>query len=188
MNEGRFDKPRRLAETDALTGLHNRHYFNGTLAREVTRSQRYERRLALIVFDIDDFNVINDRLGHCAGDAVLIQVGEGLRAVVRPSDIASRLGGDEFGVILPESGVADAEILCDRLKSHLTMHLIPDAGQLQISAGIAELRSQEDALALLMRADAALGRDKGGPPLAGVREPRRPKPSAGGGSAEELPD
>ncbi len=125
-----------------------------TLAHEVDRSQRYERALALIMFDLEDFKVINDRLGHRTGDAVLIQFGERLRAVVRPSDIACRLGGDEFGVILPESTVADAEILCERLRNHLTMHLIPEAGQLQISAGIAELlRPQDDAVTLFWRAD-----------------------------------
>lgn len=159
-NACRFYEARRLADIDSHTGLHNRRYFHETLARESARSQRYERPLALIVFDLDDFKEINDRLGHLAGDAVLGQIGERLRGVVRSSDIACRVGGDEFGVILPESTAGDAELLCERLKSHLTMRPIPQAGRLQISAGIAELRSQDDAVTLFERADDALYRAK----------------------------
>ena len=70
-NARRFREARQLADLDALTGLHNRRYFHETLAREVARAQRYDRQLALIVFDLDDFKAINDRIGHLAGDAVL---------------------------------------------------------------------------------------------------------------------
>ena len=159
-NACRFHEARRLADIDSHTGLHNRRYFHETLVREAARSQRYERPLALIVFDLDDFKEVNDRLGHLAGDAVLGQVGERLRGVVRSSDIACRVGGDEFGVILPESTLEDAELLCERLKNHMTVRPIPQAGRLQISAGIAELRAQDDAVTLFERADDALYRAK----------------------------
>ena len=159
-NACRFYEARRLADIDSHTGLHNRRYFHETLAREAARSQRYERSLALIVFDLDDFKEVNDRLGHLAGDAVLGQVGERIRGVVRTSDIACRVGGDEFGVILPESTLEDAELLCERLKNHMTMRPIPQAGRLQISAGIAELRAHDDAVMLFERADDALYRAK----------------------------
>ena len=159
-NARRYHEARRLADIDSHTGLHNRRYFHETLAREVARSQRYERALALIVFDVDDFKTINDRFGHLAGDTVLGQVGERVRSVVRSSDIACRVGGDEFGVILTESTLEDAEQLCERLKSHMALHPIPQAGRLQISAGIAGLRPQDDAVSLFERADDALYRAK----------------------------
>nr|MDQ3822017.1 sensor domain-containing diguanylate cyclase [Actinomycetota bacterium] len=110
-NARRFREARQLADLDALTSLHNRRYFHETLAREVARAQRYDRRLALVVFDIDDFKAINERVGHLSGDSVLAQLAERVRSVVRSADIACRVGGDEFAVILPESGLADAEQL-----------------------------------------------------------------------------
>ena len=110
-NARRFREARQLADLDALTGLHNRRYFHETLAREVSRAQRYDRRLALIVFDLDDFKAINDRIGHLAGDAVLAEAAERVRGVVRSADVACRVGGDEFAIILPESALADADQL-----------------------------------------------------------------------------
>ena len=68
---------------DALTGLHNRRYFHETLSREVSRANRYERQLALMVLDLDDFKAINDRIGHLAGDGVLAKAAERVRDVVR---------------------------------------------------------------------------------------------------------
>src|ERR671929_1426621 len=68
-NAKRFREARQLADLDALTGLHNRRYFHETLAREVARAHRYDRRLALLVFDLDDFKAINDKIGHLAGDS-----------------------------------------------------------------------------------------------------------------------
>ena len=102
-NARRFREARQLADLDALTGLHNRRYFHETLARECARAHRYERKLALIVFDLDDFKEVNDRIGHLAGDTVLAEAAERVRDVVRTADIACRVGGDEFAVILPES-------------------------------------------------------------------------------------
>src|SRR5581483_2299802 len=97
-NARRFLEARSLADLDALTGLHNRRYFHETLAREVGRARRYGRRLALILFDLDDFKAINDRIGHLSGDAVLAEVAQRMLSVVRSADVACRVGGDEFGV------------------------------------------------------------------------------------------
>ena len=96
-NARRYREARQLAETDALTGFFNQRYFHETLRRESLRAQRYDRRLALLIIDLDDFKAVNDRIGHLAGDAVLAQVAERLRNEIRSVDIGCRVGGDEFG-------------------------------------------------------------------------------------------
>jgi diguanylate cyclase (GGDEF)-like protein len=155
-NARRFREARQLADLDALTGLHNRRFFHDTLAREVARAHRYERRLALIIFDLDDFKAINDRIGHLAGDAVLADAADVFRSVVRTSDIACRVGGDEFAVILPESGMQEAEQLYSRLQQALEQRPLGEAGRIRLSAGIAELDKGDDSRAFFERADNAL--------------------------------
>lgn len=159
-NAQRFREARRLADVDALTELHNRRYFHETLAREVARAHRYDRRLALIVFDVDDFKSVNDRVGHLAGDAALAEVAERVRSVVRSADVACRIGGDEFAVIMPESTVVDAQQLSQRLQTTVSSRPIVQAGRLEVSAGVAELRQPDDAIGFFERADEALYRAK----------------------------
>jgi two-component system, cell cycle response regulator len=159
-NASRFREARQQADLDALTGLHNRRYFHETLEREVARAHRYGRRLALVVFDLDDFKAINDRIGHLAGDGVLAEVAERVRSVVRSADVACRVGGDEFGIILPESMLSDAEQLSHRMQAAVASKPIGDAGTLQLSAGAVELDSQDDAKKFFERADDALYRAK----------------------------
>jgi diguanylate cyclase (GGDEF)-like protein len=155
-NARRFREARQLADLDALTGLHNRRYFHETLAREVARAHRYDRNLALIIFDLDDFKAINDRIGHLSGDGVLAEAAERVREVVRSADIACRVGGDEFAVILPESKIADADQLYSRLQKAVSARPVGQAGPLTISAGIAELQPEDDAIAFFQRSDHAL--------------------------------
>jgi diguanylate cyclase (GGDEF)-like protein len=160
-NARRYGEARKLAETDALTGLYNQRYFHETLRREVMRAQRYERKLALIVFDLDDFKAINDEIGHLAGDRVLSQASERLRDAVRSVDFACRIGGDEFAVILPESSAEDADRLYRRVHNAMrATSLGPDGQRLRVSAGIAELEHGDTAASLFERADRALYRAK----------------------------
>jgi diguanylate cyclase (GGDEF)-like protein len=159
-NARRFREARQLADMDALTGLHNRRYFHETLAREVARAHRYERALALAVLDLDDFKAINTRIGHLAGDAVLAEAAERVRDVVRSADVACRVGGDEFAIILPESTVDDAEGLYRRLGVAMAKRPVGQAGALALSAGVAELRPDDDAVSFFERADEALYRAK----------------------------
>jgi diguanylate cyclase (GGDEF)-like protein len=127
----------------------------------VLRAQRYERNLALIVFDVDDFKTINDQIGHLAGDRVLAQAADRLREAVRSVDVAARIGGDEFAVILPESSSDDADQLYRRVQSSMRgTTLGPDADRLRLSAGIAELQHGDTAAGLFERADGALYRAK----------------------------
>jgi diguanylate cyclase (GGDEF)-like protein len=159
-NARRFREARQLADLDALTGLHNRRFFHDTLARETARAHRYERQLALIVFDLDDFKDVNDRIGHLAGDAVLAEAAERVRDVVRTADIACRVGGDEFAVILPESTLADADQLYRRILHAVSARPLGQAGKLYLSAGVAELRPEDDPVSFFKRADDALYRAK----------------------------
>jgi diguanylate cyclase (GGDEF)-like protein len=156
VNARRYREVRRLADIDGLTGLHNRRYFHETLERECLRSERYERRLALVILDIDDFKAINDRIGHLAGDEVLAAVAERLLSAIRRADIACRVGGDEFAVILPEAAERDAEQLYRRIQFAVGSGAAGPAERVRLSAGIAELRPKDDPVSFFQRADDAL--------------------------------
>jgi diguanylate cyclase (GGDEF)-like protein len=151
-----FAQLRLLAEFDSLTALHNRRSFDTVLEHETSRARRYHRSLALIMLDVDDFKRINDRVGHLAGDDVLAEVGARIRSVVRSTDIAARVGGDEFAVILPESERAEAELLAARIAKAVAGARAPKTGALTISAGVAELGPDDEARELFERADEAL--------------------------------
>jgi diguanylate cyclase (GGDEF)-like protein len=155
-NARRYREARQLAETDALTGFFNQRYFHETLRRESLRAQRYDRHLALLLLDLDDFKAVNDRIGHLAGDAVLAQVAEKLRNEIRSVDIGCRVGGDEFAVIMPESTAEDAGLLFQRMHDSLVGMSVPGGQTVRVSAGIGELRHGETAAGLFERADSAL--------------------------------
>lgn len=160
-NARRYGEARKLAETDALTGLYNQRFFHETLRREVMRANRYQRKLALIVFDLDDFKSINDQIGHLAGDRVLAQTADRLREAVRSVDVPCRVGGDEFAVILPESSAEDAEQLYGRVHNSMRGTVLgTDDERMRISAGIAELQHGDTAASLFERTDGALYRAK----------------------------
>ena len=155
-NAQEFREARQLADVDPLTGLHNRRYFEETLERECARAHRYERGIALLLLDVDDFKPTNDTLGHVGGDAVLCAVAECLLGAARQTDVACRIGGDEFAVILPEAGARDAEQLCRRIQLAVHSDTSGPAERIHLSAGIAELRPEDDPVALFQRADDAL--------------------------------
>ncbi len=159
-NARRYSEAREQAELDSLTGLHNRRLFYEFLSREIARAERYERFVSVIVFDLDDFKRINDRIGHLGGDAALAEVAHRIRGVVRATDIPCRVGGDEFAIILPESSREDAELLADRIGVAIRAQKIDKVGVLKISAGVAELRPGDASADLYKRADDALLRAK----------------------------
>jgi diguanylate cyclase (GGDEF)-like protein/PAS domain S-box-containing protein len=154
----------RLGRYDSLTGLPNRSFFLETLERTLARAARRRVRAAVIFVDLDGFKVVNDRLGHAAGDAVLQVVAERLRAGTRSSDLLSRIGGDEFTLIVQDLPRADdaalvARGLLERLARPCTVHdhEIPISG----SAGIAVYPEDgTDAVDLLRHADLAMYRAK----------------------------
>jgi len=161
-NARRYADARSLADIDALTAVHNRRYFHETLQREVARAHRHHRLLSLIIFDLDDFKSINDKIGHLAGDGVLTEAAERTLSVVRTADITCRVGGDEFAIILPEAGADDAELLAGRIARAIAARPIGTIGVLNVSAGVAELRPGDTPADLFQRADDALYRAKAG--------------------------
>jgi diguanylate cyclase (GGDEF)-like protein len=150
---------RRQAITDELTGLVNRRKFMEALDTEIARAQRLRSNVSLMLADIDDFKRINDRFGHPAGDEALRAFADALREHLREIDIAARLGGEEFAVLLPETDLQGALVVAERLRRHIAerpvLHQDVAAVHVTASFGVAEYRagSRDD---LLRRADAGL--------------------------------
>jgi diguanylate cyclase (GGDEF)-like protein/PAS domain S-box-containing protein len=124
---------------DPLTGLANRALFSDRVAHALMRRRRPDDRAAVLFIDLDDFKVVNDSLGHAAGDLLLTAVAERLRACLRGQDTAARLGGDEFGVLLEDSGEQEASEVAARLLAALGQPFTLEARQVfaQASIGIA---------------------------------------------------
>jgi two-component system cell cycle response regulator len=157
---------RHLATTDPLTGLANRREFLASAERELVRVRRYDRPATVLMFDIDHFKRINDTHGHAAGDEALRHVAAICRDLLRESDIVGRLGGEEFGILLPETDVPSAREAAERLRQALARAEIPrpDGGILRLTAsiGIAACVAGDGSIEqALSRADDALYRAKG---------------------------
>jgi diguanylate cyclase (GGDEF)-like protein len=152
----------RQAVTDELTGLVNRRRFMTALGAEINRTSRAARP-SLILADLDDFKLVNDRFGHPVGDDLLQAFAAAMLECLRDVDVAARLGGEEFAVLVPETSLAGAVAVAERLRLLVEQPLIVRHGQ-DISAtasfGVAELAEGESADELLRRADAALYRAK----------------------------
>lgn len=149
-----------LATLDPLTELTNRRHFQEQLEREIARATRHERPLSICIIDVDKFKPINDRYGHIAGDGVLRQLAAIMRAHVREEDVAARIGGEEFAVMFPETGVEAAERFAERLREAVAEAEFLVGGQrhpVTVSIGIASLSQQRRERGGLMQgADAAL--------------------------------
>ncbi len=120
-----------LSYTDSITGLYNYRYFYKRLTEEVFRAKRFGRKLALVIFDIDDFKIYNDTYGHQAGDQLLKQLGELLSRTVRSIDVVSRYGGEEFCVIMPESDQEECLKFAERLRKNIMNFPFKDEYQKQ---------------------------------------------------------
>jgi len=147
--ERRFKALLELARHDPLTGLQNRAAFDARLNQEFLRARRHGRELALVMFDVDGFKAVNDRLGHPAGDRVLIAVARALQSSFRQSDGVFRYGGDEFVAICPETSGAAIENVLQRLQ--LRLQIIDDeTGGVSLSWGIADLTVEINNVAQLI--------------------------------------
>ena len=129
------DKLSELAFRDGLTGLCNHRYFHEQLEKEVSRATRYQRDLALIMFDIDHFKTFNDAYGHLVGDRVLQETATITTKTVRKSDLVARYGGEEFAIILPETDMEGVVILAERIRKQIqAMQLDVDGKQVAVTA------------------------------------------------------
>ena len=146
----------RLALTDRLTGLANRHAGELALERELARARRAGAPFSIAMIDLDDFKLVNDRLGHAAGDDVLKQVSAILSSTFRASDFGVRWGGDEFLVLLPDVALSGAIAFSERARAQLETLPLGSAGKLTLSAGIVQVFEDEDVRAAIQRADAQL--------------------------------
>jgi len=153
-----------LATHDPLTELCNRRHFAELADKEIARALRHSRPLVLCIVDVDLFKPVNDTFGHIAGDGVLKQIAAIMRGLVRSEDIAARIGGEEFAVLLPETGLEAARRFAERLRKSVeaeTFMLGGEPHRLTISIGIARLTPDRNDRSLLMKAaDAALYRAK----------------------------
>ena len=152
-----------LASTDELTGIANRRAFMRQLDREIAGAAEFGWPLAVAMFDVDHFKLVNDRHGHAVGDRVLQQIAQRAGSAVRSGDLVGRLGGEEFGILMPGATTEDATIVAERLREAMEMAGAEhsDLPRVTVSVGIASREDQREAGALLAAADAALYAAKG---------------------------
>jgi diguanylate cyclase (GGDEF)-like protein len=134
------DELAQLATIDPLTGIHNRRHFVARLDTEWNRYRRYGRPFSLLVLDIDHFKAVNDNHGHDVGDQAIVSVARLCRAGTRESDLAARIGGEEFAILLPETDIADACVAAERLRNAIAARPVPCRGghiAITVSIGVA---------------------------------------------------
>ncbi len=150
---------KRIANTDVLTGLKNRRHLLELVEVEVNRRERNECRLSLAVMDIDDFKAINDQYGHDVGDAVLVHVANLITSSVRKQDLVARWGGEEFLLLLPETGISGALKLADSIRCQIAAMPIMVKGKtinVSVSIGLSEFTTDELFDSAFVRSDNAL--------------------------------
>jgi diguanylate cyclase (GGDEF)-like protein len=148
------------ATTDPLTGLSNRLKFDQALAAEISRSVRYETPLSLVLYDVDNFKVVNDSHGHQIGDKVLVQLSRFVQSLLRNTDLLARWGGEEFVILTPESDGEMAYQTAEKLRNAIEQIKFDEIGTVACSFGVAQYVYGDTTETLISRADAALYRAK----------------------------
>lgn len=149
----RTESLQQLANTDALTQIKNRRAILDTLEYEVQKFSRLPRPLSVLMIDIDHFKVINDTFGHPEGDNILVKVAQIISGASRKTDSVGRYGGEEFLVVLPETTIADAKDLAERIRTSMMGCPLKNGNALTCSIGVATLSEGETILELIKMAD-----------------------------------
>ncbi|HEH9427575.1 TPA: diguanylate cyclase [Aeromonas sobria] len=152
----KVEENRQLAETDALTGAASRYRLERALQLECERARRFHQPFTVIAMDVDNFKQINDSYGHHIGDQTLINVVARVRSHIREIDLLARWGGDEFMVLLPNTGREDALVVASKLQAWMAIDPICPHGPTTMSFGLAEYQPDERKESLMVRADRAL--------------------------------
>ncbi len=158
LNEYKFEC---IATIDGMTGLNNRSKSESIIVEEIQRSERYKRKLSVILLDIDYFKSVNDNYGHHVGDAVLKEFSSILKNSMRKVDEVGRWGGEEFLIILPETGIKEAASFAEHLRSKIEDHMFTVIDHKTASLGVAEYIQGDGPQSLINRADKALYKAKG---------------------------
>lgn len=145
-----------LSETDKLTQLYNRVKLDATLEHELYRAKTTATMFAVIMIDVDHFKRINDRFGHLAGDAVLVELAKLFKAMTRSADLVGRWGGEEFLVILPDTDEFGAIELAEKIRSGVSENRFPEQQRITISLGVSVFRGDATVDSITYRADQAL--------------------------------
>jgi diguanylate cyclase (GGDEF)-like protein len=132
-----FARLSQMASTDELTQLANRRRFAETLRSEIDRARRSDAPVSLVLLDIDHLKVINDSHGHPAGDAAIRHVAVAIRSERREADLAARLGGEEFALLLPATPLVGAVTTAERIRGFLSNNAVPGVSVVTVSAGVA---------------------------------------------------
>ena len=157
---------KQLSNQDEMTGLANYRACHETLERETERAKRYNRPLSIMMIDIDDFKLCNDTYGHLAGDSAMVQIAGLIKKQTRASDVATRYGGEEFMVILPETAIDEASAVAERIRESIAQHqFLSDEGlpmaPLSVTIGLSALPDHASTKKDLIRtADIALYKGK----------------------------
>jgi polar amino acid transport system substrate-binding protein len=151
---------KRQSITDALTGIYNRLKLDEDLAYAIARSERTKNEFSVILLDIDNFKLVNDRFGHLVGDELLKAFSSLLVSSIRKSDIAGRWGGEEFLIICPDTDLQGCEKLAEQLRKQIAEYEFPEKRVLNASLGVAAHQQGENADTMIARVDKALYRAK----------------------------
>lgn len=151
---------RNLSEKDPLTGIYNKRKFKDISIHSISEAARYKKELSFIFFDLDNFKKVNDTFGHDIGDIVLKEIANIVRLQIRKPDYFARWGGEEFILILPETGLEGALIVAEKIRKSIGDYDFPAVGHVTVSIGVTNYKAYDEYQDLFKRLDDALYRAK----------------------------
>lgn len=151
-----YDNLEKFALYDLLTDIYSRRYFFEYINKEISRANRKEYEFSIIMFDIDHFKNVNDTYGHAKGDYVLRTIAKIVKDTIRDTDILSRIGGEEFTIILPETKIEQATAMAERVRQAIENYIFDTVGNLTISLGVTSNKPDDNSDKIFKRVDSAM--------------------------------